>query len=83
MDTNDIYEKVIESAQDIKYIREDITELKNKMEEDTEACNKRISYMEGMQNLNAGKLTVVLVVIGAIMIAGIQLVIWLMDKIIK
>jgi len=83
MRINDIYKKVNESARDIKYIREDVTELKKEMKEETKACHKRISRIEGVQNLNAGKLSVILITIGAIILGAVQLVIWLMSKFVK
>jgi len=94
MDTNDIYKKVIESAQNIKYIREDVTELKKDMKEETrilkeemkeekEACHKRISRIQDVQNLNVGKLSVILVTIGAVILGAVQLVLWFMSKFIK
>jgi len=83
MQINDIYEKVIESARDIKYIRKDVTDLKKEMKEETKACHKRISRIEGVQNLNVGKLTVILITIGAVILACAQMLIWFMDKIIK
>lgn len=83
MEIEDIYQKVIESTRDIKYIREDITDLKKELKEDRVACNKRISLIESVQNLNVGKLSVILVTIGAIVLGGVQILIWGMDKFVK
>jgi len=83
MQINDIYEKVIESARDIKYIREDVTELKKEMKEETESCHKRISHIKDVQNLNVGKLSVILITIGAVVLGGVQILIWLLGKFIK
>lgn len=81
MNINDIYQKVIESARDIKYIREDIAELKKEMKEETETCHKRITQIKDVQNLNVGKLSVILITIGAVILGGVQLLIWLLGKI--
>jgi len=83
MEIKDIYDKVIESARDIKYIREDMAEMKEEMKEETKACHKRISSIEGVQNLNVGKLSVILITIGAVILGAVQVVIWFMSKFIK
>lgn len=94
MEIDDIYKKVIESARDIKYIREDIVDLKRElkeetagiqkeMKEETKSCHKRISQIKDVQNLNVGKLSVILITIGAVILGGVQLLIWVLGKIIK
>lgn len=83
MEINDIYEKVIESAQNIKYMRDDISDMKKEMKEETKACHKRIDRIKGVQDLNAGKMTVILITIGAVILAGVQALLWFLDKMIK
>ena len=83
MEKDNIYEKVIESARDIKYIREDIAELKRELQESTEANEKRITDIEKIQNLNTGKLAIVLMLFGAGILGAFQFALMLWEKIPK
>ena len=83
MEIDDIYRKVIEFGRDIKYMREDIAEMKKEMKEETKACHKRIDRIKGVQDLNAGKMAVVLITIGAVILAGVHALLWFLDKMIK
>ena len=83
MDRNLIYDSVIEMASDIRYMREDIKELKRQLKGNTDSYDKRISDIEKIQNLNTGKLGVILIFIGAGIVGILQLAIWSWDKIVK
>jgi len=83
MGIDEIYTEVIESRRDIKHLCEDLQDVKKELREETKSCNKRISRMEGVQNLNVGKLSVILIGIGAVVLGGVQIVIWLLGRFIK
>ena len=83
MGIDEIYTEVIESARDIKHIREDIKDVKTELKEETKACNKRLSTIEAVQNLNVGKLSVILITIGAVVLGGVQILIWFLGKFAK
>ena len=83
MEIDDIYRKVIEFGRDIKYMREDIAEMKKEMKEETKACHKRIDRIKGVQDLNAGKMAVILITIGALILGGVQILIWFLGKFAK
>ena len=83
MGIDEIYKEVIESASDIKHIREDIVDMKRELNEETKACNKRISRIEGVQNMNVGKLSVILITVGAVVLGGVQILIWFLGRFIK
>jgi hypothetical protein len=81
MKIDDLCRKVTESAKDIKYLRGDVAELKRDMKEETKTCHDQITQMKEIQNLNAGKLSVVLITIGAGILGSVQLLIWILGKI--
>jgi len=83
MDQDQIYDSVIEMAGDIRYMREDIADLKRELKENAESNEKRISDIEKIQNLNTGKLAVVLLLVGAGILGIFQFGIALWDKIPK
>lgn len=94
MGIDEIYKEVTESARDIKHIRGDLADVKRDLKEETKACNKRISAIgdannkrlaaiEAVQNLNVGKLSVILIGIGAVILGGVQVLLWLLGKFIK
>ena len=90
MDRDKIYDSVIEMAGDIRHMREDITDLKSELKENAGSNEKRIiedekriSDIERIQNLNTGKLAVVLLLIGAGILGIFQFGIMLWDKIPK
>lgn len=83
MGIDEIYKEVTESARDIKHIRGDLQEVKKELKEETKACNKRLSAVEAVQNLNVGKLSVILIAIGAVILGVVQLLISFLGKCVK
>lgn len=90
MDRDVFYDSVIEMGKDIRYMRDDIADLKEELKENAEANEnrmledeKRITDIEKIQNLNTGKLAVVLLLLGAGILGIFQFVLTLWDKIPK
>lgn len=90
MDKDAFYDSVIEMGKDIRYMRSDILDLKLELKESIKANEEkaeieeaRISRIEGIQNLNTGKLAVVLVLVGAGILGIFQFALMAWDKIPK
>lgn len=90
MDKETLFRTVIEMGKDIRYMRDDIADLKRELKENANATEKRlmgdekrISDIEKIQNLNTGKLAVVLLIIGAGILGIFQFSVALWDKIPK
>jgi regulator of replication initiation timing len=90
MEKDEFYDSVIEMSQDIRYMREDIADLKIEVKESRKSNEnrmleneKRIANIERIQNLNTGKLAVVLLIIGAGIMGVFQVVLTIWDKIPK
>lgn len=83
MDRDKIYDTVIEMGKDIRYMREDISDLKDELKERIDLHEERISDIEKIQNLNTGKLAVILIFIGAGIVGLTQVLLWSWDKIAK
>jgi len=90
MDKDAFYDSVIEMGKDIRYMREEISDLKLELKESAESNEKRITEdekrianIEKIQNLNTGKLAVVLLLVGAGILGIFQFAIMLWDKIPK
>ena len=64
-------------------MREDVSDLKQELREKMELHEIRISDIEKIQNLNTGKLAVILILIGAAIVGGFQFILMLWDKIPK
>lgn len=79
MEKEDIYDRVIEMSRDIKYMREAIQDLKCELKEDREKTDKRLIYVEKTLQLNVGKISVIMIGIGAAIVGAIQLCFWLWD----
>jgi len=90
MDKDAFYDSVIEMGKDIRYMRDDIADLKRELKENAELCEnrivedeKRISDIEKIQNLNTGKLAVLLLLLGAGILGIFQFILMMWDKIPK
>jgi regulator of replication initiation timing len=90
MEKDEFYDSVIEMSRDIRYMREDIADLKIEVKESRKSNEnrmleneKRIANIERIQNLNTGKLAVVLLIIGAGIMGVFQVVLTIWDKIPK
>lgn len=83
MDKDMLYDSVIKMGKDIRYMRDDISDLKKDFEDMRDAHNERISSVEKIQNLNTGKLGVIMTFIGVGILGIVQFAIWSWDKIAK
>lgn len=90
MDKDAFYDSVIAMGKDIRYMRGDIADLKEKLKENAEANvnrlvedEKRITDIEKIQNLNTGKIAVFTVLIGAGILGIFQFALMIWDKIPK
>ena len=83
MDKDTLYRTVIEMGKDIRYMREDIADLKDGVKERIDGHENRITDIEKLQSLNTGKLAVILVLIGTGILGIFQFLFWGWDKIPK
>ena len=90
MDKDKFYDSVIEMGKDIRYMRDDIADLKRELKENVESNEKRIvgdekriTDIERIQNLNTGKLAVLLLILGAGILGISQFLLMIWDKIPK
>lgn len=75
----DFRDEFVEMSRDVKYIREDISELKDQIR----SYDTRLTNVEQTQKLITGKLSIIVIGIGAFIVASVQALTWLWDKIAK
>ena len=87
MDQETLFRTVIEMGKDLRYMRDDVSDLKRDLKENIESNEEnmklrdaKIARIEEIQNLNTGKLAVVLVLIGASVLGIFQFILMLWGK---